>query len=97
MLTSAVGQGQLVLIHDRPGLAAGDRAYRDQSVPGRVQGPGPERAIVARGVQQRALPGQPQIKLRVELRHPLMLSRPAAIPGPRRCSRGRGLVVNVSL
>ena len=43
-------------------------------------------AVIARGVQQRALRGQPQVQLRVELRHPLMLSR---IPARRLWPRSR--------
>jgi hypothetical protein len=31
--------------------------------------------VVGRRVQQGPLPGQPQVQLRVRLRHPLMLSR----------------------
>jgi hypothetical protein len=75
MLTLAVGLRQLIVIHDRLGLAGRDRSYRDQDVPGYVHGRHPARPVVACSVQQRALAGQPQVQLSVELRHPSMLPR----------------------
>jgi hypothetical protein len=45
----------------------------------RVQGP----AVAGIRVQQGPLPGQPQVQLRVELRHTLMLSRIPAHSGIR--------------
>jgi hypothetical protein len=83
VLTPAVGQGQVVVVHDRLGRAGGDRPHRDQRVPGHVQRRVLGVAVTARGVQQRALGGQPQVQLRVELRHPLMLSRIPAHSGVR--------------
>jgi hypothetical protein len=86
----------MVVIHDRLRRPSGDRSHRDQRVSGRFQGRGLGWAVVARGVQQRPLPGQPQVQFRAGLRHPLMLSRVTSHLGSVPVTRDRGPLVNVS-